>query len=687
MIKKFRQILSCPEWWLVIIPMIAYRQIAFFHNTMMWDMTNQVFVWHRFISECFHAHILPLWCPYSRLGYPFFADPQSGLFYPPTWLFTYFTHYSLYTNDLEFIAHVIGASFGMRFLLRSFSIHRYTACVFGLVYSLSGPFVSNATHIIFIYSLCWLPFIMGSYVRLLKTGSYHYVLLTAVFLFLQISGGYIGISIILFYVLILLFIYYLLFLFPRGKIDLSRLVSTHILLFSLTVFLSAGFVYAVSLGVPYIDRQSGLSKEMANSIAFTPSSFITLVCPGMANNEFIHFNTDVTMRNIYIGLPVLLLVIVSLFSSRRIKWLIIAGCLFFILAALGSYTPVRGWLYSYIPLMNVFRMASIFRFFSCIGFILLAAYAFDEIFDDSNVKIITALKKILIVCVSVMLIFLVIISFYRHQPLHYPDSFSLMAITDFMRFSGIGNALFFYTGFQLVILSATLLSLYFVRNTSLQKYLFTGVLVLDLCIAVQLNVFSTVASIKHVSDIQSVIDKLPKGFPIVKNSPLISYNEWNDSTLAPPVWHNGGFLRKQVTFDGYNGYNLTAYNKLTDRTDFYKILASQDFINTSPDTTAISIVMFGPNRLTFTCQSNRNVTAHIGQFYFPGWKARMNGSESTKLSADSLELIECSIPRGNHTVEMSFKPTAVGFAFAYTVIVFIISILCTMVLFRRPFIL
>ena len=685
MIKSIRKILSYPEWWLVIVPLIAYRQVAFFQNTMQWDMTDQVFVWHRFISECFHQHLLPLWCPYSRLGYPFFADPQSGLFYPVTWIFTYFFDYSLYTNNLEFIIHVIGGAFGMKFLLESLHVRRDTACVFGLVYALSGPFVSNATHNTFIYSLCWLPFILGSYIRVLNTGHYRYSFLMAIFLYLQISGGYIGISIIVFYVLVFIFLYYLIFIFPAAGQKLSAFIFNHLLLLTFTLLLSFGFVYAVLKGLPYIDRQNGITKELANSIAFTPYSFLTFLFPGIINNDFIHFGTDLTMRSMYMGLFTLLLAMISLFSPSRIRLIISAGVIFFLMAALGSHAPVRGWLYDYVPLMDMFRMAAIFRFFACIGLIILAAYSFDEMFDRQNDRATKAtINTIKFLCL-VLFLFLCVVFLAERDNLHRPGFSSLFSFSEYLGHASIWSVVLLQGGIHLVILGFTLLVfIYLKSNALLQKYLIAAFIIMDLCIAVQGNIFSTIVSTKNVADMQAKVDKLPKGFPIVPNVSLASFNQWTDSSLAPPLWHNAGFLKKQIAFDGFNSYNLTAYNQLYDGKDFYRILSERKVVSAYPDSANISIVKFDPDHISFIVSSGRDETIYVGQFYFPGWKVKIDeGKQASMLREDSHHLMKCDVPRGEHLVEMSFEPAGVRLVFIYTLIAFVISGVSALILFYR----
>ena len=54
-----------------------------------------------FTAEQIAAGSLPLWNPYNASGEPWSANPQTGLFYPPAWLFLilpFTTAYVLYLS-------------------------------------------------------------------------------------------------------------------------------------------------------------------------------------------------------------------------------------------------------------------------------------------------------------------------------------------------------------------------------------------------------------------------------------------------------------------------------------------------------------------------------------------------------------------------------------------------------------
>jgi hypothetical protein len=365
--QRLTQILSRPVIWMVCVLLVAYWQVAFCRYTMQWDMTSQVFIWHRFISECFHTHIIPLWAPYSRLGYPIFADPQSGLFYPVTWLFT-LGHYTLCSNDLEYMLHVILAAFGMRYLLNALSVSRPSSALFGVVYAMSGPVVGHASHLMLIGSLCWLPFVLGSYIRFLRNEGPLYLLLTALFIFLQLCGGYAGITITMVYVLVFIFIYYLIIIVGFNWRAITRLLIRHSFLVFVIFIISVGYLYAVSLGQPYIDRGTGLTRAYAASVPFSPVSLITLLYPSVGGEAQIsisyrpyyggslyrHYSSSA--NGVY-GLP----------AEEAFHVFHPCGQSVFSAGIYGEYTPVRGWMYDYMPLMKLFRHAVYLRFLPVSG--------------------------------------------------------------------------------------------------------------------------------------------------------------------------------------------------------------------------------------------------------------------------------------------------------------------------------
>ena len=78
------------------------------------------------------------------------------------------------------------------------------------------------------------------------------------------------------------------------------------------------------------------------------------------------------------------------------------------------------------------------------------------------------------------------------------------------------------------------------------------------------------------------------------------------------------------------------------------------------------------------------MTIGIGQFFFAGWQVSVDGGKVLgKLAEDSLHLIQCNVPSGDHLVELSFEPAGVRLSFIYTVIAFVASAVGILILFAR----
>lgn len=683
MIAAIKNKLYRAPWLLLLIPALAFWQITFFANTMKWDMLDQNFPWHRFISECFRQHILPYWCPYSRLGYPFFADPQSGMFYPVAWIFALVGRYTLYSNNWEFIFHVTLAAVGMRVLLRSVGVARSSAYLFGAVYAMSGPMVSNATHIILIHSLCWLPFILGSYVYMLRSHHTRYALATAFFLSMQVCGGYAGLTIILGYLLAGGFLYWLLSVGVKDREALLKAGVNSIIVLVTTVALCAGFLYAVSYGLPYIDRTAGVTKQMANGIAFTPRSFITFILPLTSGNADLYFGTDSTMNNLYVGLLSLLFIVPALIMyPSRFKWVLVFVSVFFLLVAMGGSTPMRGWLYDYVPLMKLFRHAAIFRFITAMSLVVLAALSFEDILGTDNAML-RQTKWVFVLAFISFLACTVLILCVKFQMPPLGHILSLFDLSQFFVHTSKWSVIVFNALLQITILGCAIFFL-IKKDKSTTKWGLAFLMLVEMIISVQGNAFFTVASPLSVHRIQSTLDKMPVGFPIPDNVPLNSCNEWNDQRLAPPMWHNAGFARKQISYEGYNGFNLSAYNELADRKDFQEIISNHCLISAAPDTADIKINAFDPNTIRFEVKSDHSVMLHIGQIFFPGWHLYIDGSEQKgALDTDDTKLLRAQIPSGDHSVSLVFEPAGVKLAFFYTVIMFLLVGSSTAFLFMR----
>lgn len=109
---------------------------------------------------------LPLWNPYSNGGQPLLADPQSALFYPPTWLALAGISG---TDGASFLAlerliplHLVLAAWFAYVLGRVMLSSRLGALLVGVVYSLSGFLTSYPIEQLpILRSAAWFPLVLA----------------------------------------------------------------------------------------------------------------------------------------------------------------------------------------------------------------------------------------------------------------------------------------------------------------------------------------------------------------------------------------------------------------------------------------------------------------------------------------------------------------------------------------------
>jgi hypothetical protein len=106
----------------IFLCMIAWWRIAFAVNPILYDMAEAYMPWRYFIGESLQAGWLPIWNPYSYMGYPVGYDPQGAAWYPTVWLIGYFGGFNFTTLSYEFCFHLLLGALGAYKLGRLFSI-------------------------------------------------------------------------------------------------------------------------------------------------------------------------------------------------------------------------------------------------------------------------------------------------------------------------------------------------------------------------------------------------------------------------------------------------------------------------------------------------------------------------------------------------------------------------------------
>ncbi len=108
------------------------------------DFTQQFFIFRSVAFRQFNSGHFPLWANCFFGGYPFHADPQAQLFYPPIWInfsavrLLGFDHFPLIALTAETISHYLAISIFAYFFLREESGSRIGALVGAVVLAYGG---------------------------------------------------------------------------------------------------------------------------------------------------------------------------------------------------------------------------------------------------------------------------------------------------------------------------------------------------------------------------------------------------------------------------------------------------------------------------------------------------------------------------------------------------------------------
>ncbi len=157
-------------WVTVAILCVVYfplwlGRIVFYSDVAHWTLPAR---W--FVRTSLLRGELPGWNPLQGIGFPIFADPLYGVFYPPNWLFLLVPPdwvASLVT--WQDFAHLVWGGVGMYLLARRLARSPVAACVAALAWALAGNNTSHWTAGMLMVAGAWVPWVAVGYLALLDS--------------------------------------------------------------------------------------------------------------------------------------------------------------------------------------------------------------------------------------------------------------------------------------------------------------------------------------------------------------------------------------------------------------------------------------------------------------------------------------------------------------------------------------
>ncbi|MBL7692078.1 MAG: hypothetical protein JNM41_10825 [Flavipsychrobacter sp.] len=696
-----------PYLLILLVTVVAYWQVALMQHSLIWDARDIFLPWRFFVSDCLRNGVLPVWNPYQQSGYPFFADPQSGMWYPVAQLMALFGRYSVFLFNAEFILTVAAGGWGMYRLAGSFSLPRHAALFAGITFVACGFYVSNAEHLSWAISASCIVWLFWAYRMLLTTGRAGYALLGALFQFLVLSGGYPAFLIVSSYLLAAFFIAALV----AGRGSRTTLLRGNILFAAAFMVLAVPVIYAFAASMPYMTRGAGVTLQKANGSPFSPQSLLSLLTPfaTLKNEEF--YNTDISMRNAYMGLVALafLLVSVALPGMRRWRGIAIASVIC-LLVSFGPALPLRAWLYHYAPLMDLFRFPSLFRLFFLIGAVLIASGAFHVLTATGRVYV----GRVRAVVLALLVVTSSVVGYALYRNGGTGDCQELFVnMSEFIHKAVFRQLIIVQGMVQLVFLMVFLFLLWWQQGRYFTSRVVLVLAVADMVTATQFNMYGTVIDKERCADMHRAIRTAPAGFPLPDMAAGI--NTRNDDAMRPrmkPLTANLNNFCKNIATDSYSPFILSRFDMLVESSVHDSawvnpvlylaygavpespgvVLPSRRHVAVDSKTfqsipfgydanDAVRLTSFRPGHISASVQVAHDALLVLQQVNFPGWRVEVDGQHVMHLTGNYCYPV-ARIPAGSHTVDYHFAPRLLQIMLAWYVVSMAI-LAVVLVAFRR----
>jgi hypothetical protein len=139
------------------------------------------------------------------------------------------------------------------------------------------------------------------------------------------------------------------------------------------------------------------------------------------------------------------------------------------------------------------------------------------------------------------------------------------------------------------------------------------------------------------------------------------------------MWQNAGFVRKEITPDGFNGFKLKNYEALIqDSMIAPQILARSFLISTNESDSILKnstkITAFNPKKIVVASEENIATKIKLMQMDFPGWRLTIDGVAFAFSTSSSNNLLVADMKAGKHTAIFEFYPFLVKELFTFTVV-------------------
>jgi len=338
-----------------------------------------------FLSQAYHAGVIPYWTSHGFGGMPFMAAFHPGVFYPPSVLF--FLPDTLLAINLFYFIHflVLGSFLYLLGKLWGFSfIARLCSSVTGM---LSGFIVAATLTSNFFLGAVWLPMVFWMFLKYRQEKKIGYFIGTVLAIAAQTLAACPEINIM---TMILLYAHCLGSIPKKeGMAAYARMSASLGLAVVLALGISALQLWPTAALMDHSTRSGGMNYEIHSMWSLAPHTLATLiqtpVYMGEAGSGPYPVFWGGFLHTLYMGVLSLIFIATSFFFRRDKAigfWLVVF--LLGIWLALGNNNPFYEYVYHSIPLLELFRFPAKFFFVSSFAAVFLTGFVLDALINHTE---------------------------------------------------------------------------------------------------------------------------------------------------------------------------------------------------------------------------------------------------------------------------------------------------------------
>ena len=647
----------------LLVVFIAYLPVSSFLFSLKNDAFNGYFPPKFFMSEALHQGQLPIWNPYINYGYPLHGDMSAGYWSPLTWFISATVGYNVYTYTLETLFYIFLSGIGMFILGKTIRLQKTIALVAAVTYMCCGYQVGHLQHLNWLSAAAFLPFCIWAYLKMFNSFSLKNVFVAVLLFYIFLSSAHPGLIIGAFYFFIFLAAGLLFKKENRLKLKTKNFYLSHSLFLVILVLLSAAMLAGYADILPHFVRAEKLSVNNIATHSTSLQSWISSLVPmGIVKNDNF-YTTDLSLRDSYFGLSLLIIFIVMLFNKKtqEQKFLLITGSFFFLVSSVEIF---KNFIYDWVPMFGYVRLNGEFRIFALLCFILAAAIQLNKYYADR-----VSFKKSLhwiFITVFTALVFIINFSLYKTIILKegflfkFPEIINQPGLAAKLKYF-IDNISFYDSLWLHGIIQ--LLFLFLIRKALLYKepsYLRNQVLA-DMIVASLLVIPFTGVGKASAAQVQAMLNESPKGLPIPDLNYKVATNPLpitDTDVLGSRSMYNKQIGTKAEVQYPIQLYNMKAFFKEENNAArAYYQEKSWLYLKNKSFGDSIFVQAYSPVKIVVKVESNTTNEIILQQNYYPYWNYRIDNGENKPVDKEGINFIKIPVEKGSSEVIVSFEPT------------------------------